>query len=63
MSNTDDTTRTPADAGGGKPGSKPVGQAKRAAREERLAEALRANLKRRKQQQRGRKTDAQDGAD
>ncbi|MEI2384281.1 hypothetical protein [Breoghania sp. JC706] len=63
MSDPDDTTHSPADRGSGKPGSNPAGQSKRAAREERLAEALRANLKRRKQQQRGRKTDAQDGAD
>ncbi|WP_319772211.1 hypothetical protein [Breoghania sp.] len=36
-------------------------QAKRSSREERLAAALRANLKRRKEQQRERKSAAQDG--
>ncbi|PTW62059.1 hypothetical protein C8N35_10193 [Breoghania corrubedonensis] len=71
MSDPDDTTRAPSSslsandpAGDLKnPGQDKPRQDKRVAREERLAEALRANLKRRKQQQRGRRTAATDNDD
>ncbi len=63
MTNTDDTAKAKSGADAAKcapektPNQK---QAKRSSREERLAEALRANLKRRKEQQRERKNAARE---
>ncbi len=64
MTDIDDTEKDKSGSGAAKcapekpPGAK---QDKRSSREERLAAALRANLKRRKEQQRERKSAAQDG--